>query len=297
MNTKVLIIYFSLFFTFLACNKTTNTGSTSTPKTEKEQLFEDFAKHLETSIKEGDYKFLNTSWDIDLFKAKIFSYGKVKTNVLEGGEKYYRKVIFKSNNDMVDEVKQYGKVYLSRFHIEDGTPKAFYTYRTDQGINFIEFVFTQKENEIKITDYFNFQMGEYYSKSVYKMTKNITKYGGNEGAYANAKRLVNIAITQLNDNNSKEAWKIINKIEPYLLNDNYFQTKRISIANAYSGKFYSEAIKDFIAKNNENEKLKLYYKAILYKRTGDKRKFNAAAAELEKLVGSSKLFSKWKKSL
>jgi hypothetical protein len=297
MTTKVFSLHILLIFAVLACNDDTNNTSKTSPKTEKEQIFEDFAKQLETSIKDGNYKLLNTSWDIELFKSKIFSYGKVKTNVLEGGEKYYRKVIFKSNNDMVDEVKQYGKLYLSRFHIEDGTPKAFFTYRTDQGINFIEFVFSQKGNDIKIVDYFNFQMGEYYSESVYKMTKNVAKYGGNEGAYANALRLVNISITQLNDKQYEEAWETINKIEPYLLNDNYFQTKRIALANAYSGDLYNQAINNFLELHEENEKLQLYYKAVLYKRNRNKREFKAAAKELEKLVGSSTLFTTWKSSL
>ncbi len=294
---KVFSLYLLLIFTVLACNNATNNSSKSTAKTEKEKIFEDFAKQLETSIKDGNYKLLNTSWDIELFKSKIFSYGKVKTNVLEGGEKYYRKVIFKSNNDMVDEVKQYGKLYLSRFHIENDTPKAFYTYRTNQGSNFIEFVFSQKGNDIKIVDYFNFQMGEYYSESVYKMTKNIAKYGGNEGAYANALRLVNISITQLNDRQYEEAWETINKIEPYLLNDNYFQTKRIAVANAYSGQLYSQAINDFLELHKENEKLQLYYKAVLYKRNGNKEEFRTAVTNLEELVGSCTLLIKWKQSL
>ncbi|NJO90254.1 MAG: hypothetical protein HC831_15895 [Chloroflexia bacterium] len=294
---KVFSLYLLLIFTVLACNNAANNSSKSSVKTEKELIFEDFAKQLETSIKNGNYKLLNTSWDIELFKSNIFSYGKVKTNVLEGGEKYYRKIIFKSNNDMVDEVKQYGNLYLSRFHIENGTPKAFYTYRTDQGINFIEFVFSQKGNDIKIVDYFNFQMGEYYSESVYKMTKNIAKYGGNEGAYANALRLVNISITQVNDKQYEEAWETINKIEPYLLNDNYFQTKRIAIANSYSGQLYSQAINDFLELYKENEKLQLYYKAVLYKRNGNKKEFITAAKELESIVGSSKLFTNWEQSL
>ena len=297
MSTKVFSLSLLLFVSVIACNNNSNKVTKTSPKTEKEQQFEDFARKLETSIKDGNYSFLNTSWDIGLFKQKVFSLGALKTNVLEGGEKYYRKVIFKSNNDMVDEVKQYGKFNLSRFHIEDNTPKAFYTYRTDQGINFIEFVFSQKGEEIKIIDFFNFQMGEYYSESVFKMIRNITKYGGNEGAYDNAKRLVNIAISQLNDERGEDAWETINKITPNLLNDNYFQTKRISIANNYSSEQYCSSIEDYIKLNPNNEKLQLYYKAILYKRKRNKRKFNNAAKKLEELVGPSNLFTRWKRSL
>jgi len=296
MRTKAFLLGILLLFTIFSCNNNNSTKKIS-PKTKKEQRFEDFAKQLETSIKNGDYKFLNTSWDIGLFKQKVFSLGKVKTNVLEGGEKYYRMVIFKSNNDMVDEVKRYGKIYLSRFHIEDNIPKAFYTYRTDQGINFIEFVFSQKGEEIKIIDFFNFQMGEYYSESVIKMTQNIAKYGGKEGAYANAKRLVNIAITQLNDERNEDAWETVNKIATNLLSDNYFQTKRISIANNYSKEHYCSSIEDFIELNPNNDKLKLYYNAVLYKRKMHKKKFDSAAKKLETLVGSSDLFSRWKRSL
>jgi len=297
MNTKSFLLYTTLIISLISCNDSNKSSSKSSPKTEKEKQFENFAKQLEISIKEGEYKFLNTSWDIELFKTNVFAKGKVRTNVLEGGEKYYRKVIYKSNNDMVDEVKQYGKIYLSRFHIENNIPKAFYTYRTDQGINFIEFVFWQKDKDIKIVDFYNFQMGEYYSESVFKMTSNITKYGGKEGAYANAKRLVNIAITQLNDERSDDAWETINKIAANLVSDNYFQTKRISVARNFSSKIYCQTIEDFIELNPNNEKLKLYYQAILLKKKGDKKKFLAAAEKLEKLVGPSDLFTRWKRSL
>ena len=297
MNTKSILLALLSFVVITACNNANDNSSSSSLRNDKTQTFEDFARQLETSIKEGNYKFLNTSWDIGLFKQKIFSYGNVKTKVLEGGEKYYRKVIFKSNNDLVDEVKQYGQLFLSRFHIEDGVPKAFYTYRTDQGINFIEFVFSQMGNKIKIIDYFSFQMGEYYSKSVYKMTKNIAKYGMNKGAYVNAKRIVNIAITHLNKENPKVAWETINKIEHNLLADNYFQMKRILIANHYSAKAYSQAIKDFINLNKENEKLQLFYSSILYKRNRKRKEFYKAADELEQLVGPSDLFIRWKQSL
>jgi hypothetical protein len=49
--------------------------------------------------------------------------------------------------------------------------------------------------------------------------------------------------------------------------------------------------------HEENEKLQLYYKAVLYKRNRNKREFKAAAKDLEKLVGTSTLFTTWKSSL
>ena len=102
------ILYILLFFSALSCNTSTNKPSKPETEAEKQKHFENFASQLEKTIKNGDYTFLNTSWDIGLFNQKLVALGKVDNNVLEGGEKYYRKVIYKSNNDMVFEVKKFG---------------------------------------------------------------------------------------------------------------------------------------------------------------------------------------------
>ncbi|MDF1548840.1 MAG: hypothetical protein P1P88_13535 [Bacteroidales bacterium] len=295
MQTLLRLLYTILILSIISCDSSNKQTKDSPVKDEKEQRFENYAKILETSIRNGDYKKLNTSWDIDLFKSKVLAKGMVATNVLESGEKYFRKVIFKVNNDMVDEVKQYGAFTLSRFHFENDVPKAFYTYKTDIGINFIEFVFKAEGDDIKIIDFYNFQQGEYYSESINKMIAYVNKYGGKKGAYVDAMELVGLAVKQANDKRYETAWKTINAISDNLLNDNYFQYKRIQVARAISDLRYYEAIEDFLALKPKNEKLQLYYKIHLYHMKKDRKKLNAAAKDLEEIVGKSELFTKWRR--
>lgn len=293
LTKKYLVIILSVFFTIMiSCNDGVETGGQSKTGQNQNKIFETFAKNLEKSILEGNYSFLNTSWDIELFKQKIKANGKVKASVLEGGEKYYRKVIFKSNNDMVDEVKRYNKFVLSRFYFDGKTPKAIYTFKSDLGINFIEFVLRKKGEEIKIVDFYNFQMGEYYSLSVYKMIKNLEKYGSNEGAYSDALYLSNLSIKLINDEQYQKAWETVNKIADKMIVENYFQVKRITVARTNPTKTYIQAMQDFIDLNPENERLKLYYQSLIYQKQGKRRKLKQSNKQMKEIVGESELFGK-----
>lgn len=292
MNVKSISFLALIFIVLLSCSNETETGNNSKADQEQNKVFETFAKDLEKSILEGNYSFLNTSWDIELFKQKIKANGKVKASVLEGGEKYYRKVIFKSNNDMVDEVKRHNKFVLSRFYLDGKTPKAIYTFKSDLGINFIEFVLRKKGEEIKIVDFYNFQMGEYYSLSVYKMIKNLTKYGSNEGAYSDALYLSNLGIKLINDEQYQKAWETVNKISDKMIKENYFQVKRITVARRNSTKIYIQAMQEFIDLNPKNERLKLYYQSIIYQKQGKRRKLKQSNKQMKEIVGDSELFGK-----
>jgi len=297
MRTLTKLLFITLIFNALSCNSS-NQQATQKKQTDNSEIrFENFAKQLEISIKSGDYKNLNTSWDIELFKQKVLDKGKVATNMLESGEKYFRKVIFKVNNDMVDEVKQYGSIVLSKFEYQNKSAKAFYTYKTDLGINFIEFELKEDNKEIKIIDFYNFQQGEYYSETVNKMISNINKYGTTKGAYFDAMELLRISVKQANKKHYESSWKTINAISDNLLSDNYFQYKRIMVARNISDELYYQAVEDFLALKPNNQKLQLFYKISLYHMKKDKKQLNKAANEMENIVGKSDLFSRWIKNV
>lgn len=297
MQTFMKLLFTTLIFSILSCNSSSHKTVNEKQVDNTALRFEKFAKQLESSILKGNYKKLNTTWDIELFKQKVLNKRNVATNMLESGEKYFRKVIFKVNNDMVDEVKQYDSFVLSKFEYENKSAKAFYTYKTDLGINFIEFELKEENGEIKIIDFYNYQQGEYYSESVNKMISNINKYGSNKGAYYDAMELVRISVNQANKKHYESSWKTINAISDKLLNDNYFQYKRIQVARHISDELYYQAIEDFIALKPNNKKLQLFYKINLYHMKKDKQQLNSAAKEMENIVGKSDLFSQWIKNV
>lgn len=128
-------------------------------------LRNEFAKKLETSIRQGEAGFLNERFDVAAFVERMFTGREIPKDVITQQREQFAKDV-PLGNSLAETVKQGGKFKFLRLHGNAGETRALFRMLTDGGFNYFDFTLIADNNTVRVADVYIFSAGELLSESM-----------------------------------------------------------------------------------------------------------------------------------